>query len=586
MAYKERYKVTAPVARSTAYDYNVQLSKSHQRSMQTADSEDRDVMPHEILFEPRDKLKQNNARIHACSSVNGIQLGTRCIGAVRACLDSCGCGYADAFGELECMYPSNKKVKELAEWLASNKQGREHASNVLTSFFTYIGVAITPCVAGARGGALQRQGFSATRGGLMTIVNTGTEALRAGDRVRMVIDVLDVVRGNRDHGSHVSGIPRTKIVARLAHVSPDATNFADVASGVTTRALSLRLNEPTVLTPMLEYVGRLRFPWDWSRHTAAPVPEQLGLTAVEHPPMPRGVSDQHIGLIGGCADAAGLVRINDAIEDADFADAGHYSVDYDTCEASYAATIVALRHANDIVDTDHACLRPDMWMFMLIRACEAYYYNATTDTTAADALRDEIVRTITFVAVVRANDAQLAPVKAAISMFARASQNFDGRGSDYELNPRAYHALAARLNALHECKKAFPVLYRRFGDSYVAAEVAAAIRATWNRQASVEADTATNTLATNMYHRWRADHAGVTLEGVGGGGGVGAATAWLGDRAREYIRIRDEHNADHHRRRGVLPVGYDRTFPPGHPERPDAPVSAAVLMQIMVLRAG
>jgi hypothetical protein len=95
----------------------------------------------------------------------------------------------------------------------------------------------------------------------MTVVNTGAKALRAGDRVRMVIDALDVVQGKRSQNVHISGIPRTKIVARLVHVPVRAASFEDVADGITTRQLMLHLNEPGALTPSLERVGRERYAW-------------------------------------------------------------------------------------------------------------------------------------------------------------------------------------------------------------------------------------------------------------------------------------------------------------------------------------
>ena len=273
MAYRQSYKVTAPVARSTAYDFNAQLSKSHQRAkypsgycetaVDCTDEEDRDVMPHEILFEPRNKLEVSNARIHGSSSVNGVKLGTACCRAVRAQLEKDGClpTAAACFTEPMRRTKSDESAQALLTFLKDNHIARTRASDVLTSFFTYIGVAVTPCKSGPAGGALQRQGFSASRGGLMTVVNTGKDALRAGDRVRMVIDVLDVVQGRRGHEDSITGIPHTKIVARLVHVPARDTPFEDVTDGITSRQMTLHMNEPGALTPSLERVGRQRYPW-------------------------------------------------------------------------------------------------------------------------------------------------------------------------------------------------------------------------------------------------------------------------------------------------------------------------------------
>jgi len=272
---RQSYKVTAPVARSTAYDYNATLSKSHTRAANAAgksltsvpsiDAEDRDVMPHEVLFEHKGRNQSGNARVYAASSVNGMTLGRVCVSAVVACLRACGCEHAEYFQEPMMSERSSEGTKQLADWLSSNKEQREKVSDVLTSYFSYMGVAVTPCTSGPRGGALQRQGYSASRGGLMTIVNTGSTPLRAGDKVRMVIDVLDVVRGQRPASDHITGIPRTKVVARLAHVQPSSRVFQDVADGITSRDLTISMLEPSVLIPQIEYMGRARYPWDFRR---------------------------------------------------------------------------------------------------------------------------------------------------------------------------------------------------------------------------------------------------------------------------------------------------------------------------------
>lgn len=278
---RQSYKVTAPVARSTAYDYNASLSKTHTRAangpgnnltaVPSLEQEDRDVMPHEVLFEHKARHQSGNARVYAASSVNGMTLGRNCVAAVVSCLTACGCPHAAYFQEPMLSERSSPGTKDLADWLASadNKEHREKVSDVLTSYFSYMGVAVTPCTSGPRGGALQRQGYSASRGGLMTVVNTGAVPLRAGDKVRMVIDVLDVVRGQRPASDHITGIPRSKVVARLAHVPVSNKVFADVASGLTSRDLTMSLAEPAVLIPAIEYMGRARYPWDFRQGVTA-----------------------------------------------------------------------------------------------------------------------------------------------------------------------------------------------------------------------------------------------------------------------------------------------------------------------------
>ena len=305
---RQSYKVTAPVARSTAYDYNATLTKSHTRmanpsgkgltAVQCNDDEDRDVMPHEVLFEHKGRSQTNNARICSASSVNGMQLGRACVAAVQNCLRDCGCAQFAAFQEPMMPEHAHEPTRQLVEWLKQHPEHRAKASDTLTSFFNYMGVAVTGCTSGPRGGTLQRQGFSATRGGLMTVVNTGDAPLRAGDKVRMVIDVLDVVRGAR-HESPITGIPRTKIVARLAHLPETSQMFSDVADGVTTRDMTVHMHNPGVLTPKLEYMGRNRYPWDWNYLSGETVAQRRVRLTAE-----RQTSDNTLTAFIAASDAA------------------------------------------------------------------------------------------------------------------------------------------------------------------------------------------------------------------------------------------------------------------------------------------
>jgi hypothetical protein len=259
-------KVTAPVARSTAYDFNCQLSKCHLKKAgnvgvcavaHAAFPEVRNVMPHEILFALRTHVNSGDPRLRAMSSVNGVPLGPEILRDVQRVLAAAGCQHYAQFNE------PMRANSELAEYLAApaNHRVRCRASDVLTQHFTYMGVAITPCAGGASN-ALQRQGFSASRGGLMTVMNNGLHPLVAGKRVRMVIDVLDVVRNGRAFDDHLDGIPRQKVLARLVNVDDDLDGeFEDIADGMRTTDMKLHLSEPFALTPALEYMGRERFPW-------------------------------------------------------------------------------------------------------------------------------------------------------------------------------------------------------------------------------------------------------------------------------------------------------------------------------------
>jgi len=588
MAYKERYKVTAPVARSTAYDYNMQLTKSHQRTLPTANSEDRDVMPHEVLFEHRDKLKVGNARIHGCSSVNGTQLGHRCVAAVRACLAACGCPHADLFDEMENM--RGDRVQDLLHWLEGTndaaKAARAHASDVLTSFFTYMGVAITPCTAGARGGALARQGYSATRGGLMTIVNTGVETLRAGDKVRMVIDVLDVVRGGRDLGSRISGIPRSKIVARLAHVRPDASTFADVASGITLRAMTLRHDEPAILTPRFEYVGRLRYPWDWARDIAVVPPEAILNTA----PLPFGVSRFMVADIGLAAAGANpviaLQQLSTLVAALDFADPSTYVEFTNPGGGAYGVLDlvqdIALNCLN-AATTAGAVIGPDLWMLMVIRCCEALHYVSLMDNNGAEAqnLGNALVALFAYL------DAQAGNPLYAPLLIVRGLVDYEVAGPtgnppgnlNQAISVEAALGVATRLNALHNYKRAHPAEYTAFGVQYVAAQVSAVARADWNRAQAIRTQLATAAKCNDLNN----DFLATTGGNIPVVNAHANAAAFVQAVHAQYLAAIAHVTAAFTRmgRASVIRGDGHRTLPPGAArQRQDHSVNAAVLLRI------
>ena len=591
MAYRERYKVTAPVARSTAYDYNIQLSKSHQHATNNGDTEDRNVMPHEVLFEHRDKLKGSNARIHGCSSVNGIQLGPRCVAAVQACLASCNCPYHDLFGEMENM--RGDRVKNLITWLKGTdtiaKTARAHASDVLTSFFTYRGVAITPCVAGSQGGALARQGFSATRGGLMTIVNTGVDVLHAGDKVRMVIDVLDVVQGGRDHGSHISGIPRSKIVARLAHVRPDASTFADVANGITLRPITLRHDEPAILTPKFEYVGRLRFPWDWDH--AGVVPPLAGLS-INYKPLPIGVSQQLVADVIAAQialnPAGELQLLSVRCEDLDFGDLGNY-VSYSR-DDPWPIQTICFDIANNILGA--LALGPnnvgaDMWMQLTIRCCEAMHYAARLRPAGALAvqLAAALAALFDYLDVRMAiPDPLFAPLLVVRGMVDYHQTTHDGNPPRplTAISPASTLGVANRLNALHEYKKASPAGYALFGQQYLATIQHARERANWNLAESTNNVAATVALCDGIRDLYAATHGGM-IDVLNIIGYVGNCGYFVNEMVTRYQNAITHQNVQYvgNLESGLIRANAHRQLPlPAGGNREDQCVNPAVVLMI------
>ena len=255
-------KVTAPVARSTAYDFNAQLAKCHLRNtpddclvQHAAFPESRDVMPHEILFATRKDVSSGDSRIRCMSSLNGVKLNSETTSSVQTALKQCGCpaGTAALFDNgcsVSCRNP-------LKEWLDTVTPAQlDTLNNALTQNFVYMGVAITPCKAGSDT-ALQRQGFSATRGGLMTVLNTGRNVIKAGQQVRMVLDVKDVVSTTRDTHSHLDGVPRQKILARLQSADDSMVDtFAQVLYHEGGASDAFTHNEPFALTAEMKYVAQ------------------------------------------------------------------------------------------------------------------------------------------------------------------------------------------------------------------------------------------------------------------------------------------------------------------------------------------
>lgn len=258
-------KITAPIARSTAYDFNTQLSHSHLTdyrrltglplSFDCTNDDERNVMPHEFLFEEVSKKSQQ--RIRAKSSLNGVQISEELVSTVNKAL-----GRA-MFDELWDPTSKQSAQRLLGLWKTRPADQQAIVNRALNSFFRYVGVAVTGCQAGSAG-ALQRQGFSATRGGLMTVLNTGTAAIPAGAHVRIELDfgdILSVHTLNRRNGVDLDGVPASKIVARLVKVDAGEDILMDMheAPDGGDRG-SIRWTEPAPLLPGLSEVARLRFP--------------------------------------------------------------------------------------------------------------------------------------------------------------------------------------------------------------------------------------------------------------------------------------------------------------------------------------
>ena len=143
-------KITAPIARSTAYDFNCKLARCHQTDrhaagdmfVQSKTDEDRHVMPHEILFQRNDG--KHNTRMQAMSSLNGIADTTELREALRE--------ISALFSQIAFRATLSKEDSEtmLRDWkTASGSQDNAErrtarlANLQLTQLFRYVGVAIT-----------------------------------------------------------------------------------------------------------------------------------------------------------------------------------------------------------------------------------------------------------------------------------------------------------------------------------------------------------------------------------------------------------------------------------------------------------
>lgn len=256
-------KVTAPIARSTAYDFNAQLAKCHLRNASNIHScmvehaaypESRDVMPHEILFATRKDVSSGDSRLRCMSSLNGVPLNKETIESVQRALTALNCPYVQQFDNSVSAAGRKDLLLWLEQKMTEDASVRETLNSTLTQNFVYIGIAITPCKAGDAS-ALHRSGFSATRGGLTTVINTGKHVIKAGQKVKMVIDICDLVRNMRGVDEHLDGVPRQKVLARIEPANDSLENtFEQVLMGVNSENMTFSAHEPFPLTPEMAYV--------------------------------------------------------------------------------------------------------------------------------------------------------------------------------------------------------------------------------------------------------------------------------------------------------------------------------------------
>lgn len=251
-------KVTAPIARSTAYDFNCHLESSHTRPLHTTDTqcvlaacdkECQDVMPHELLFTFDEGTVSKTSRMKAMSSLNGVRLPRGTVNAVNRVLQKAAAGRARDVQTSDGRAELAHSVRNLD----TNDVELRQLNKALNKQVRYVGVAVTGCTGGASN-ALQRQGFSATRGGLMTIMNTGEKTIRPGQKICAELDVRDIAGRTAEQ---LEGVPREKILLRLQPVQEDDDLLHDLGNAIDAEGQYMHIDDPVgPLLPFVPYLVR------------------------------------------------------------------------------------------------------------------------------------------------------------------------------------------------------------------------------------------------------------------------------------------------------------------------------------------
>ena len=178
-------KITNPIHRGTAYDFNVQLDfnqlrqqrtskSSHARFAPSTSSEALDVKEHELIFQmANSKNSFANRRLHVQSSLNNITLSEEEAHKI--------CSYANISRDQLAMY--------LRDFSSCRDKAVEQAlEDIILAKLRYVGVAITPQANTRAHEKQSSQGFAATRGGLNTLINTGEGAIYPGDTIEIGVN--------------------------------------------------------------------------------------------------------------------------------------------------------------------------------------------------------------------------------------------------------------------------------------------------------------------------------------------------------------------------------------------------------------
>ena len=146
-------KITAPIHRSTAYDFNVQFDhyavKAKKNSTHvmvyggSQEDEHLGVKEHEIVVRRKDRPGNDN-RLRVFSSLNNFVI--------------------------EDTRPGGTNPEQIGPSLLTQMHKQ----------LEYVGVAITPQAVVAKNSNQDSQGFAVTRGGLNTLINNGAQVVKPG----------------------------------------------------------------------------------------------------------------------------------------------------------------------------------------------------------------------------------------------------------------------------------------------------------------------------------------------------------------------------------------------------------------------
>ncbi len=243
-------KITSPIHRSTAYDFNVHLDhqslhKAGHRITNAAEGDPNEmgVCEHEIVVRTRDAQTQyTSGRLRVFSALNNLLLNNHILEELERDNATFWRGQtdgADAITPLQTLkhlqagkYP----VREGADDILKEAKDRIYTiasrslNNVLHRKLEYVGVAITPQKLFPRNSRQDPQGFACTRGGLNTIHNTGDAIIQPGDQIEINF-AMQNPSGHQllSNPSHYStGTPHGKMLVQVAPRRPDGDDNAFV----------------------------------------------------------------------------------------------------------------------------------------------------------------------------------------------------------------------------------------------------------------------------------------------------------------------------------------------------------------------